>query len=333
MQLTKITNLKIMKKTFLVLLSALFSLTPSASAQELTFGIISDIHTDIIHDAPRRLETFLEVAQSNNVDFVIDLGDFSFVKDENIPFVNIWKNYSGEKYNTLGNHDMDNCTKEQFMEFVGMEKRYYSFVKNDILFIVLDCNNLNFDGEYIPYANANFYVDGSKRAWVDPEQLEWLKQEIRRDAKRCIIFSHQSLENTVGNREEIQKLFEAENQRVGYTKIVAAFSGHDHTDYHKVIGGITYVQINSASDQWVGEEYRCTTRYTPQDNEYRPSLSLVLPYKDPLYAIVKVGKKLIKIKGTKSEFVPPTPEDLGIPADMYTTPLTATISDLTIKLK
>lgn len=318
-----------MKKRLLTL--ALAATTISTMAQNITFGIVTDIHTDIMHDAEHRLSTFLEAAEKNKVDFVIDLGDFSMVKEDNKPFVDIWKNYAGEKYNTLGNHDMDNATKEQFMEFVGMKDRYYSFTKNDVLFIVLDCNNLHHEGKYTPYAHANFYVDDSRRAWIDPEQVEWLKKEIQKDAKHCIIFSHQSLENTVGNREQIQKMFEDENKRVGYTKIVASFSGHDHTDYHKVINGITYIQINSASDQWVGDQYKCTTRYTEEDNKRRPALSLVVPYKDPLYAIVKMGKKSLKIKGIESEFVSPTPEELGIPEDVYPVPLTAKISDLTIK--
>ncbi|MFI3261838.1 MAG: metallophosphoesterase [Rikenellaceae bacterium] len=300
-------------------------------AQNVTFGIITDIHTDIIHDGLHRLNTFLEVANKNKVDFVIDLGDFAMVKEDNKPFVDIWKNYTGEKYNTLGNHDMDNATKEQFMDFVGMKERYYSFIKNDVLFIVLDCNNLYHEGKYTHYANANFYVDASCRAWVDPQQVEWLKKEIQKDAKHCIIFSHQSLENTVGNREQIQAILEAENQRVGYAKIVASFSGHDHTDYHKMINGIAYIQINSASDQWLGEQYKCTTRFTVEDTKRRPLLSLVAPYKDPLYAIVKMGKKSLKIKGVQSEFVSPTPEELGIPKDLYSIPLTAKISDLTIK--
>lgn len=82
-----------MKRSLLTI--ALAVITISSMAQNVTFGIITDIHTDIIHDGLHRLNTFLEVANKNKVDFVIDLGDFAMVKEDNKPFVDIWKNYTG----------------------------------------------------------------------------------------------------------------------------------------------------------------------------------------------------------------------------------------------
>lgn len=318
-----------MKHILFLFVSACMAL--QLSAQSVKFAIVSDIHPDIMHDGEKRLKDFLNAAQKAKVDFIIDLGDFSQVKPENQGIVNLWNSYPGDKYHTIGNHDTDNCSKEEFMKFVGMPSRYYSFDKGDFHFIVLDGNNLCKDGKYTPYDHGNFYVDLSERDHIDPEQLAWLKEDIRHTDKHCILFSHQCLENTVQNREEVRAALEAENERAGFKKVVVAFSGHDHTSYEKVINGIAYVQINSASNQWVDDLYKCETRFDEKTNQEHPYLKYVVPWEESIYAIVKVDKKGMKLKGKKSRFIAPTPEDLKIPADYFPFPLVPWINDYSFK--
>ncbi len=318
-----------MKK--LILSAILFLAIGSAGAQNLKFAIISDLHHDLVFDAPQRLEKFFEASRKAKVDFIIDLGDFAFAKPENQPIFDQWNNCEFERYNALGNHDMDVTTKEQHMKYAQMKSRYYSFEKEGVLFIVLDPNNINVDGKISPYGNSNFYIDSKQRTWIDPEQVEWLQEEVKRDFKRIIIFSHQSLEVSVANREEVRAILEGENQRVGYTKIPVALCGHDHTDYQKEINGIVYVQLNSASYIWLGDKFAHTTRFTPEQYEQRYNLRNVATYKDPLYCIVTLKENSLTIKGTKTEFTYPSLEELGVPEDLYGWPLTPTISDRKIK--
>lgn len=301
-----------MKHLFLSLLVCLGFAACQKETKPVTFAVVSDLHQDIAHDAEERLGTFLRAANDNQVDFIIELGDFCMPKEENKPFLKRWQDYAGEKYMLLGNHDMDNCSKEEVMQFIGMNNRYYSFDKGDFHFIVLDPNNI-YDGEkYIPYENGNYFGYGEKVSYVDPEQVEWLKKDLQATDKRCIIFSHQSFECSSQNREEIRKIFEDENLRAGYKKIAVAFSGHDHTNYMKEINGIAYIQINSASNQWVGEKYACPERFSDEINQKRPALKYTLPYKDALYGIVTLTGDGMQLKGVKSEFIAPGPEELGI---------------------
>lgn len=301
-----------MKHLFLSLLVCLGFAACQKETKPVTFAVISDLHQDIAHDAEERLGTFLRAANDNQVDFIIELGDFCMPKEENKPFLKRWQDYAGEKYMLLGNHDMDNCSKEEVMQFIGMNNRYYSFDKGDFHFIVLDPNNI-YDGEkYIPYENGNYFGYGEKVSYVDPEQVEWLKKDLQSTDKRCIIFSHQSFECSSQNREDIRKIFEDENLRAGYKKVAVAFSGHDHTNYMKEINGIAYIQINSASNQWVGEKYACPERFSDEINQKRPALKYTLPYKDALYGIVTLTGDGMQLKGVKSEFIAPGPEELGI---------------------
>lgn len=301
-----------MKHLFLSLLVCLGFAACQKETKPVTFAVVSDLHQDIAHDAEERLGTFLRAANDNRVDFIIELGDFCMPKEENKPFLKRWQDYAGEKYMLLGNHDMDNCSKEEVMQFIGMNNRYYSFDKGDFHFIVLDPNNI-YDGEkYIPYENGNYFGYGEKVSYVDPEQVEWLKKDLQATDKRCIIFSHQSFECSSQNREDIRKIFEDENLRAGYKKVAVAFSGHDHTNYMKEINGIAYIQINSASNQWVGEKYACPERFSDEINQKRPALKYTLPYKDALYGIVTLTGDGMQLKGVKSEFIAPGPEELGI---------------------
>lgn len=315
-----------MKHLFLSLLVCLGFAACQKETKPVTFAVVSDLHQDIAHDAEERLSTFLRAANDNQVDFIIQLGDFCFPKEENKPFLKLWQDYAGEKYMVLGNHDMDICSKEAVMQFISMNNRYYSFDKGDFHFIVLDPNNI-YDGEkYIPYENGNYFGYGEKVSYVDPEQVEWLKKDLQSTDKRCIIFSHQSFECSSQNREEIRKIFEDENRRVGYTKIPVAFSGHDHTNYMKEINGIAYIQINSASNQWVGEKYACPERFSDEINQKRAALKYTVPYKDALYGIVTLTGDGMTLKGVKSEFIVPGPEELGITD--YPLPLVPWIEDL-----
>ncbi len=62
--------------------STLLSFAPGISSESngknLNFGIVSDVHKDLMPDANERLETFINQAQERNVDFIIQMGDFCF---------------------------------------------------------------------------------------------------------------------------------------------------------------------------------------------------------------------------------------------------------------
>lgn len=318
-----------MKHFLLLVISAWMGL--QLSAQSVKFAVITDIHPDIMYDGEQRLEDFLQAAKKAKVDFIIELGDFANRKSENQGIVNLWNSFPGDKYHAIGNHDNDVCTKEEYMEFVGLSSRYYSFDKGDFHFIVLDPNNLYQDGKYIPYGHGNFYVDTQMRAHIDPEQMEWLKNDLQNTDKRCILFSHQCLENTVSNREQVRALLEAENKRAGFKKVTAAFSGHDHTNYERVINGIAYIQINSASNQWVGDKYECNTRFDEETYRKRPNLKYVMSWEKSIYAVVKINQKGLKLKGKTSRFIAPTPEQMKIPQDAFPYPLVPWIKDYSFR--
>lgn len=278
------------------------------------------------------MAAFVQTAKDKNVDFIIELGDFCRLDSASLVYRNLWNSFPGGKHHVIGNHDMDRYTYQEYTQGMNMPGRYYSFDQGDFHFIVLDGNNL-FDGkEYTHYAKANYYVDAKKRAHIDPEQMEWLRNDLAATDKRCILFSHQSIEQALNNGTEVRKLLEAENKRAGFKKVVMAFGGHNHSNYSKEINGITYVQINSASYVWIGEPTQTEKRYPKEVNDrFGGILKYSITYTKPLYAIVTLSSKGATLKGRKARFVPPTPKELHMNDSVGMFPLVSRIQDVNVK--
>jgi len=275
-----------------------------AERHPIRFGVCADVHKDIMHDADTRLKTFIDRMNEEKVDFIVQLGDFARPDDRNREFLAIWNAFKGPRYHVLGNHDTDGgFTKEQVLKFWAMPSRYYSFDRRGYHFIVLDGN----DTKSPPTSGYPRYI-GS-------QQAEWLKQDLAETTLPTIIFSHQSLENPGGleNGPAIRAILEQANQQAGFRKVVACFSGHHHADYYTAINGIYYVQINSMSYEWLGSKYR-HARFSEAVEKAHPWLSYTAPYRDALYAIVTLAADgTIRIDGVESQWIPPSPAELGVP--------------------
>lgn len=327
----KIFKFAVLACASLVMIAGL-SACRTTKERPVRFAIASDFHAPDIPDGEHRVATFIKAANDEKVDFIIELGDFCRLDSASQVYRDLWNSFPGDKYHVIGNHDMDRYTFEEYTQGMNMPARYYSFDQGDFHFIVLDGNNL-FDGKkYTHYARANYYVDAKKRAHIDPEQMDWLKKDLAATNKRCILFSHQSIEQALNNGAEVRKILEAENQRAGFKKVVMAFGGHNHSNYSKEINGITYVQINSASYVWIGEPTQTEKRYSKEINDrFGGILKYSMTYTEPLYAIVTLNSKGATLKGTDAEFVPPTPKDLNMNDSVGVFPLVSNIKDLKVK--
>ena len=282
------------------------------------FGVMTDVHKDVMHDADHRLEVFINRMTQLRPDFVIQMGDFCVPIPENQAFLEIWKRFDGPRYHVLGNHDMDGdgkhrpdkayaFTPEETMAFWGMKKRYYSFDVQGVHFIVLDSNEKG--PEQKPYYR-----------YILEEQAEWLRQDLAGTPFPTVVFIHHSLERDVdgvgnqgvANQGSIRAILEPPKLNSGEGKVIACFSGHHHRDYVRRIRGILYPQINSMSYHWLGGAF-VHDSYGPEIAKKYPDLKYTAPYKDPLYALVTLDRKrgFLQIDGVKSEFVGPSPWELG----------------------
>jgi 3',5'-cyclic AMP phosphodiesterase CpdA len=210
-----------------------------SSLKAIRLGLCADPHKDIMHDADERLQVFIDAVNRDRPDFILQLGDFCCPYDRNRSFLNIWEQFKGPRYHTLGNHDRDGgFAWQQVQDFLGMPHRYYSFDQGGWHFVVLDGNERN------PINPEPGYP-----RYIGSVQLDWLRQDLGKAKAATIVFSHQSLEDEGGleNRSEVRAVLEAANAAAGWRKVGLCLSGHHHIDFQRVINGIQYVQVNSMS--------------------------------------------------------------------------------------
>lgn len=306
--------------------------TPSKNSlnKELKFGIVADVHKDLIPDADERLQKFIDEATKRKVDFIIQLGDFCFADPKNLDFLGIWNSFNGPKYHVLGNHDMDKNSKPEMLEFLEMPKTYYSYDFGEYHFVVLDANFLYQEEKFVDYKNANFYVNSSERTYINDEQIQWFKRDLEDTRLPTIVFSHQSLWHYqwgVKNRLEIQKIMEVHKD-----KIICCMNGHNHIDFHHHQNGIDYIEVNSMSYQWMSDKFTSMDRFPKKYYKEYGNLHHIAAYKDPLYAFATLKPEgTLQIDGVKSEWLSPSPYDLGMPKAMYGSEATAEMSSYKLK--
>ncbi|MFT5854480.1 MAG: 3',5'-cyclic AMP phosphodiesterase CpdA, partial [Verrucomicrobiales bacterium] len=272
------------------------SLAEDDGAKPLRFGLIADVHKDVMHDADDRLRVFIDEMTKAKVDFVVQLGDFCVPKEGNRGFLDIWNAFPGPRYHVLGNHDTDGGYKrEQTVAWWKMSARYYSFDQPGVHFVVLDGNDR-------PKDHAGGYP-----RFIAKDQLDWLRKDLATTKLPTIIFVHQSLERAeeggVQNGAAVRQILEEANAKAGQRKVIACFSGHHHRDYVRQINNIVYPQINSASYHWVGGDF-LKVRYSKEIDEAYPYIKYTVPYKEPIFALVTIDRArgFMGIEGKHSSF-------------------------------
>jgi len=304
------------------LLFPLRGLAESPPAAPIRFGLLADLHQDVMPDGVERATAFVEAMTKAKVDFILQLGDFCVPKEANRPLLQAWEKFRADRYHVLGNHDTDGgFTREQAVKFLGMPKNHYSFDKAGLRYIVLDGND--------PGAQKKGY-----KRYVAPEQLKWLEGEITAAKTPVVIFIHQSLDQPdgVSNQAEVRKVLNTAN--VSPHKVLAVFSGHHHMNYSKVIDDIAHIQINSASYHWVGDKLAHTS-YSADVHKSHPHLKMTCPYEKPLWAVVSIdlNAAILKVEGRTTKWKGGSPWDHGATAKTHDAELIQPeISDRTRKV-
>lgn len=301
--LTSLNRRRFLKSSALTAFS--FLLPPSilslfaSNAAPVRFGVISDLHKDIIHDADLRLETFLEEMKTHAPHALIQLGDFAIPKSENQAFIDRFNRGNNQVFHVLGNHDLDEgYTAQQVIQSYGMQAPYYARSVQGIRVLVLDGNEPGSPAARPGYAS-----------YIGKAQQEWLKGELEAAEEPVLVVSHQPLAGiyTVDNAAEMQALLSK-----FASKILLAINGHAHVDQHLVVGGVRYLHLNSASYYWVGAQLAHQS-FDPSVHTQHPSLALTCPYAEVLFALLTIDPQAgtVTIAGRESRWVGPSPRELG----------------------
>ncbi len=243
----------------------------------LQFGVVTDIHAHDI-DSPlegkmmakyqQRLSGFVDAMNAWPADFVIELGDFvnGWVvlgtppgDPERIPDIlaqanAVFTRFDGPAYHVIGNHDLYNLSKQQYMSILGMDRTYYSFDIRGFHFVVLD---VQFD----QLGHDLSYTFTGVRGLVPQEEMEWLRGDLAATDKPTIVCVHQMLDTTptaagwtlVQNAVEVRALLASSG------KVIAVFQGHDHQNRYSLVNKIYYITFAAFVDQGTPPTWACVT--------------------------------------------------------------------------
>jgi len=155
----------------------------------------------------------------------------------------IFAKFNGPRYHVLGNHDMDCISKEQFLSHtentgIPKNKKFYSFEKNGLHFIVLDAN---YTSKGLDYKRVNF-------EWSDTNipqiEIDWLKKDLLSTKKAVIVYTHQLLDgnngpHVINNASIIRQMLKNSG------KVLAVFQGHMHKGRYRKINKIHYYTLKA----------------------------------------------------------------------------------------
>ena len=197
-----------------------------------------------------KLSTLIDTFNKAEVDFSVCLGDtIDSSGDINDDLTNLDSVYGqlqrleAPVHICIGNHDLEAMDKKSFLKALHSKygQPYYSFIREQILFIVLDGNNKE-DEEY---KNGNFDWTES---YIDNVQLNWLRHQLfDTTCSRVYIFIHQNLDDRVTDGRPdphvVKNAAEVRDALQTSGKSVTVFQGHDHAGGEQTIEGIRYITV------------------------------------------------------------------------------------------
>ena len=248
-----------MKKIFFLALFVIAckSKTETTTYSDFEIGIIADCQycdcdtqgSRFYRQSPDKFKSAIEKLNTKELDYTIHLGDFIDRNFESFDTVlPIWNRLKSKKYHVLGNHDFSvaDSLKTLVPVKMGLKNRYYSFIKNNWRFIVLDGNDLSYHGAIseVKQKETEALFNRLKKenkpnlqTWnggLSSKQLQWVKEELN-TAKSKNEYVGFYCHFPVGRDGEVHNLWNYKQflQIIdSYENVKFYFNGHNHNgDY------------------------------------------------------------------------------------------------------
>ena len=257
--------------TLLALIALFTCNTILAEEPIIKFGVVTDLHYSPKHAenkkhpsrmykiTDKKLQEAVNTFNQQNVDFTAILGDIIDKFADSFEDIRpILKSLNNPYYIALGNHDFLDVygtkTQKETLKTLGVKKPYYSFVKNNVRFIVLDSNDLSLysrdentpEGKEIRELYNKMKAAKIKNAskyngTLSQKQIDWMIKLIEKSQKKgqqVICLAHMPLRPTISATDmrgkEISQMLEK------YSNVKAYCSGHHHEGSEYLKGSVKY---------------------------------------------------------------------------------------------
>lgn len=243
------------------------------SHQGLAIGIIADCQychcesttTRFYKNSPKKLQNAVDSLNKLSLAYAIHLGDFIDRDFNSFDTVGpIWNTLKTKKYQVLGNHDFSvaDSLKPLVPGKMNLKERYYSFVEPNWRFIVLDGNDLSYQGaiteEKVLQTDSLFTLLSESnppnlQTWnggLSQQQLDWVESEL--------ILAQKNNENVgfychfpVLGEDKVHRLWNSA-QFISlidkYPNVKFYFNGHNHNGDYAERNGVHYLTFKGMVD-------------------------------------------------------------------------------------
>ena len=248
---------------------AFVGVAEDANTEILRVGIFTDLHahdTDspvegkVMTTYPQRLEACVDAMNAWPADLVIQLGDFvngnyvmgaplgdpARIVDILDQADAIYAKLDTPRYYVLGNHDVYDLSKEEFLAHTAATETFTSFDAGAYHFVIFDAQ---YDKNGEDLGHAFWVVQGN----IPQPEIDWLASDLAATGKPTIVCVHQRLDvdkdllsgggpEILGNKV-VQQVMEDSGV------VIAVFQGHDHENADTVINGIHYIEFDQLTDE------------------------------------------------------------------------------------
>ncbi len=212
-----------------------------------------------------RLHNAVNVLNQHTLDYSIHLGDFIDKGFESFDTVApIWNSLKADNYHVLGNHDFSVADSLKPLIFAKMkiQDRYYSIVKNNWRFIVLDGNDLSVHGAltktkkqqtdslFTLLSNKNMPNLAEWNGGLSNEQLSWVENELKladENKEHVGFYCHfpsfgEEQDHNLWNYEQLLAIIDK------YECVKFYFNGHNHAGSYIERNGVHYLNFKGMVD-------------------------------------------------------------------------------------
>ncbi len=251
-----------------IAVAALILVSTSAFAAPLRIGVFADIHAHdtnsptvhkVMTDYEPRLAAFVDAMNAWPADAVFELGDLvngAFVMGAPLgdpsriagiltSVVATMARFEGPKSFVLGNHDVYDLSKAEFLAAVGAPSTRWSFDLGGYHMVGLD-EEFAKNGE--PYGHSFWVVPGT----VPPDELTWLRGELAATTLPTLVFVHQPLDvdfETDAGGPSVTNHIEVRGILAQSHRVIAVFQGHSHENHVSILDGIHYITFAAMVDR------------------------------------------------------------------------------------
>ncbi len=236
------------------------------SQQLLQIAIISD--PQYCHCSPSntryypqtlgKLRTAIDTINAYKPDFVITLGDVTDRYDQDLDSIlPLYDLLEAPRFFLLGNHEfesIEDSAKKSIVSKLDMPDYYYSFVKKNWRFLVLDGTELltytiplhkelEEEGDSVRLSVAGAANEAAYNGGISKKQQAWIRQQLAEAyslGQEVIVFGHFPVypsghRKNLWNSEDIIELLES------YPNVVAYIAGHYHPGNYGFKSGKHYL--------------------------------------------------------------------------------------------